>query len=64
MSAGLERPSESVEFLNYFHKHAEKTESMKKRLHRISMMLMCVGVIALGCIMINFLQTWASNVHG
>jgi len=42
---GLERPSESVEFAQYFHNHMGKTEKAKSALSKISKVTM---VIALG----------------
>lgn len=44
----LDAPKDSVEFIQYVRKHGKKVQHHKKRLHRLSKLLMFVGVAALG----------------
>ncbi len=44
----LDSPKNSVEFLEYVKKHGKKVKQHKKRLHRVSKLLLIIGAASLG----------------
>lgn len=54
---GLERPSESVEFAQYFHNHMGKTEKAKASLNKISKVTMAIALGSLFYVCFTLMST-------
>lgn len=59
----LDHPQDSVEFLEYMKKHQEKTDGHKRRLHKLSKILLFVGVAALGVMAFKHLTHSGRSRH-
>ena len=53
----LEKPTESVAFLNYMMKHTEKVDGLQKRLVSFSNALLCAGVLVAGYTAFAYMTT-------